>query len=563
MVLFMVVVTVWTGAWAGPQSEPTPTPDPIGGLGFVDEVEVTVVNVDVFVRDKNGRPVEGLVRDDFRLLQDGQEFPISNFAVLSKEVIRHLYESGAGDRVGDQAPLPEGLPEIRPIYGVLYVDNENIRPLDRNRVMRQMRSFVTENLEPPVQMMVVSYQRSLDVVQPFTDDSQAVKEGMMSMSRRSGGRVASDNTRDDIIQRLQEAKVEGSGSQRDESTSLRQAIYQYAEEEASNLSFTLGAMRQVIAMLSGVEGRKSVIHISSGLPMTPGLGLMQEYAAQFRDNSIMARRSSVDRTRAFRELAAAANAQELSLYTIDAEGLNPLDGFGADSAYGRDPVASSTGAKNFKDSLSYLADATGGLAVINTNDVGPGLERVAEDLFDYYSLGYTLPSSGRDRVHRLEVKLPGHPEVDIRYRRRFVEKSLETKVQDRVFSSLMVEVEENPMEIAIGASAPSPVSEDRWTVPVHVSFPLEKLALLEIGEDYVGQVVLFVGARDLEGRSSEIQRQEHEVRIPAADYESALQQRFGIDLKLILEKDQHRVAVGLLDKITRRSSFEGIVISVP
>ena len=62
---------------------------------------------------------------------------------------------------------------------------------------------------------------------------------------------------------------------------------------------------------------------------------------------------------------------------------------------------------------------------------------------------------------------------------------------------------------------------------------------------------------------SEIQRQEHEVRIPAADYESALQQRFGIDLKLILEKDQHRVAVGLLDRITRRSSFEGIVISVP
>ena len=35
-----------------------------------------------------------------------------------------------------------------------------------------------------------------------------------------------------------------------------------------------------IAMLAGVEGRKSIIHISSGLPMTPGYGLMQEYAGQ-------------------------------------------------------------------------------------------------------------------------------------------------------------------------------------------------------------------------------------------------------------------------------------------
>jgi hypothetical protein len=96
-----------------------------------------------------------------------------------------------------------------------------------------------------------------------------------------------------------------------------------------------------------------------------------------------------------------------------------------------------------------------------------------------------------------------------------------------------------------------------------VSFPLEKVALLEIGADYVGRVVLFIGAQDLQGRSSEIQRQEHEVRIPAADYEKALQQRFGIDFKLLLEEGQQRVSIGLMDQITRRASYERIVITVP
>ena len=163
---------------------------------------------------------------------------------------------------------------------VLYIDNENLRPMDRNRVLRRVRSFVTENLEDPVQMMVISYQRSLDVAQPFTNDSRAVNDALRGMTRMSGGMVERDNTRRAIIDDLVEAKEGSGGTGRDQDpTVMRQRIYQYAEEEANNLGFTLGAMRQAIAMLSGIDGRKSIIHISSGLPMTPGFGLMQEYAA--------------------------------------------------------------------------------------------------------------------------------------------------------------------------------------------------------------------------------------------------------------------------------------------
>jgi VWFA-related protein len=538
----------------------------VGGLEFIDEVQVTVVNVDVFVRDGKGQPVDGLDRGDFRLLQDGKPVEISNFAVLSKEVIRHLL-APLGETTIATAPgaAPVALPpEVRPVFVVLYIDNENLRPFDRNRVLRRVRDFVIENLEPPVQMMVVSYQRSLEVAQPFTQDSRAVNDALRAMTTITGGRVEFDNARRAIIDDLQEAK-EQSGGQEGQAgpAALRQRIYQYAEEEASNLGFTLSALRQTIAMLSGVEGRKSIIYISSGLPMTPGYGLMQEYASVFKDNSVMANRSILDRTRSFHELAAAANAQEVSMYTIDAEGLDTLDGGGAESAYGRDPVSASVASKNFKDSLDYLADATGGIAIINTNDPTAGLERISQDLFSYYSLGYTLGAVDADRVHRLEVEIPGHPDYDVRYRRRFVEKSLETQVQDRVFTSLMVEVDDNPMDLELTDTEPNAVSGNRWTVPLHLTFPLDRVALLPVGEDYVGQVVLFIGAQDLVGRSSEMQRQEHEIRIPAVDYESAVRQRFGIDVTLLLEEGQQKIAVGLMDQLTRRASYARIVVTVP
>jgi hypothetical protein len=84
--LHAIVVAIAVGA-ASPapcQTAPAATPGPVGGLSFLDEVEVTVVNVDVFVRDRAGRPVGGLAASDFRVTQDGLEMPLSNFAELDQ-----------------------------------------------------------------------------------------------------------------------------------------------------------------------------------------------------------------------------------------------------------------------------------------------------------------------------------------------------------------------------------------------------------------------------------------------------------------------------------------------
>jgi VWFA-related protein len=416
-------------------------------------------------------------------------------------------------------------------------------------------------------MMVVSYSRSLKVLQPFTSESREVTGVLRGMTKETGGREASESARKALLRDMRDAAAQDYGTQvntqRGARDDFRARVAAFAAEEANNLVFSLGALRQVIAMLSGIEGRKSIIYISSGLPMVPGIGLMHEHAMTFKDQSILSLRGRYDQTRLYHELTSMANAQEVSLYSIDASGLNPLEGFEAESAYSRDPTASSIGSKNYQDSLTYMADATGGIAVVNTNDVTGGLERITNDLFNYYSLGYTISASGDDRVHRIKVELTGKKNYDLRFRRRFVEKSTESRIQDRVFTSLVVDIEDNPMDLELSADTPVPGSETQWLAPMHLSIDLEKVALMPEGDDLVGHLVLFIGARDEDGRNSEVQRQEHEIRLDRAAYEASGRQRFGIDFRLILEEGRHRISVGVLDSITRQASYQRMVVSVP
>ncbi len=558
----------------GIADNPAPTPAPVGGLTFKQEVDVTVVNVDVFVYDKDDKPVPGLGKDDFRIFQSDVERPISHFAVMNEKIFRSQVES-------EQAPIPDLVAEpevpeelraeIKPTYMMIYIDNENLRPLDRNRVLRNVRTFVTDTMMGPVQMMVVSYQRSFKVLQPFTTDSKAVNDALRSLGKNTGGRTERDASRRDIVNRIRREqdnirnRTSSSSSDSYTRDSILQDVMSFADEEANNLNFTMNALRGAISMVAGLDGRKVVVYVSDGLPMVPGLGLFYEFSNVVNDTSVLSLRSRYDRSRLFDSLVSAANGQNVSFYTIDAAGLQVGGGMSAEDRYSADVMASAMETNNYQDSIRFMADATGGLSITNTNNISGGLDRVREDLFTYYSLGYTVAATGADKVHFIKVELADKPELKgltLRYRRRFVEKSLESQVQDRVMTSLMVEVNDNPMKIEVTTGDPAPAMEDRSTVPVHVSVPLESIALIPEKDDYVGRVVLFVAARDEGGKQSDLQRQEHEIRVPAKDYELARSKNYGFDLQLLMEKGSYRVTVAVMDHVTRQASYSSTQLTV-
>ena len=553
----------------------------IGGLSFVDEVQVTVVNIDVFVRDREGDVVTGLSEEDFRLTQDGRERKLSHFAAYTQEVISDIMQqrdeptpaasppsSGKGVETapGGENSAATAM-RVQPVHLVFYVDNENLRPIDRNRVLTQVRGFLREIMAPHVQVMVVSAARSMRIVQDFTDDPQEVVDALRSLRKLSGARASRDTQRGRLIHNLQAMEDQlVSGNRQNmavQAIDVEGRIRNYGEEITMELDYSVSALREIALAIAGLPGRKVLVHISSGLPMVPARDLIAWYGEVFQGRSILPMLSRFDRSRMYEALASAANAQGVTFYMIDATGVSGTAGSSAEYTRPVDPLAANLYVINHQQPLQILAERTGGRAILDTNDITGGLEELRDDLFTFYSLGYTISSSGADTVHRVEVELPNHPDYRLVYRRTYVEKSLETTVQDAVLSGLMVSLDNNPMGLEISAGAARPTGDDRWILPIEVRFPIASVALLPEGDEYVGRLALFITNRDLKGQQADVQRREFKIRMPPSDYETRRHESYVADLGLLLEAGTHKVVVGLLDPVTRQSSYVSLTRTVP
>jgi hypothetical protein len=70
-------------------------------------------------------------------------------------------------------------------------------------------------------------------------------------------------------------------------------------------------------------------------------------------------------------------------------------------------------------SLRTLADNTDGLAVVNTNDLDTGFQRIADDMTSYYLLGYYSTNTALDgKVRRIKVRVK-RDGVEVRARRSY------------------------------------------------------------------------------------------------------------------------------------------------
>jgi hypothetical protein len=202
-----------------------------------------------------------------------------------------------------------------------------------------------------------------------------------------------------------------------------------------------------------------------------------------------------------------------------------------------------------------MADMTGGLASIQTNNFAEAFKKIGRDLDAYYSLGYRASTERVDRQRRLDVRVK-NKSYQVRNRETFVEKSTFAEMNDRVIANLLYKTKANDLKILVRTGRPTAADEDLFQVPVEIQIPMESLTLLPQGEtEYVGGFDVYVAVADKNSDMSDVTRKSHQLRVPASDMPNIKGKYYAYSLDLLMEKGPNRISIGVVDNISNVSGF--------
>jgi VWFA-related protein len=512
------------------------------------------------VTDEKGRRVTGLTRDDFEIFEDRRPVAITNFyAVEGGKPVKPAPEPAAApapatpEAAPPAAPQEEAVevPEDQRLRLVIYIDNFNLRPFNRNRVMREIRAFLGSKVSRGDQVMLATFDRELHVQRTFTSDPGLIASALLELEKVSAHAVHHDSERRDTLRRIEEAQsaVEAQGYART-----------YAQSVYNDLSFSIDAIKEITNALAGMPGRKAILYVSDGLQMMAGQDVFYAVQNKFGERSTSLTESfQFDTSRRFQELTAQANANRITFYTIDAAGLRVYDSVSAENQGPGVPQAGlatlidSVRISNLQAPLQMLAERTGGVAVINANIVTPHLERIAEDFGSYYSLGYTPIHAGDGRYYKIEVKVK-RKGLKVRHREGYRDKSPDARMTDSTMAALNFPFEDNPLDVKLEFGRAEARNDGFYVQPISVRIPLGKLVLVPREQTHEGRVRLFIAAMDSKGNTSDVQQTPVPISIPNADVQTATAKDYVYSVSLLMRPGEQRVAIAVRDDVAAQAS---------
>jgi VWFA-related protein len=457
-----VTALVLVGANPRAQTGAPPTPT------FRTNTELVLVNV--VARDKSGALVRGLTRDDFIVLEDGKP----------QTVVRSEFEEL--DRPSPAAPVEAGAPNLRggsarPILGssansapsavragvelhdrrlmVLFFDLTSMQQDETLRVVDASRQYIESRLTPADLVAVVSLSTSWQVVQDFTDNRESLRKAIDSLDPNGGQGFEAGATGDS------DGTADNGASFTPDETELN--IF--------GIDRRLEALRAIVDALSGIEQRKSIVYFSSGMSQS---GL---------DNRVQLR-TVIDR-------AVRAN---VAIYASDARGLQAMvPGGDATSASVRGTGAFSGEAMAgqfdrlaaSQDTLTTLAEDTGGRALLDENEIGRVFDQVIADTSAYYVLAYSSTNPARDGKYRRITVRTRRPGVLLEYRagyyapRDFAHSRRDDREQ-QLTDALQSDLSPTDLHVYLEA-AYFRMEENRYSVPVSIVVPGSEVPFARTG----------------------------------------------------------------------------------
>jgi VWFA-related protein len=538
--LGLAAAVVLAAAPLAAQKPPEPDQKPIPPVS--ERVEVSVTNVEVVVTDSKGNRVAGLTRDEFEVYQDGLPQKISNFYAVSGGKV--LLDDGKVVGLDSSEAKSEIPSELKAKY-ILFIDNLNIQPQNRNRMFKSLEDFVKQTIGPRAEAMVVSYNRSVKVRHKFTSEASEIIATLDDIEHETGGGTTLAGERRDALHQI------------DESQSADQALSiarTYARSLRNDLEFTVDALKNTVNGLAGVEGRKVLVYISEGLPATAGAELYDQIQRKYSNQSGGLEQFEFEMTPKYAGIIRAANAQGVTIWPLDASGLTVETLVSAENR-SFDTRPSDFGMRqNTQAPLRLMAEETGGVAAVNTNDWKKNLEELSKDFSNFYSLGYRSTRSAVDKPHSVEVRVK-RKGLTVRSRKGFLEKTIETRTAESVVASLIYPRDENPLGINVSIGAQKPYDQENFAVPVRIAVPIGKLGLVPVGDHYEATFFVYVVARDAAEKQSDLAIQRQVVTVPTKDLDKAQHKDWYYDFTMTVSPGAQRLSFAVRDGISNLVSF--------
>ena len=478
LLCFVTLSVLVVAAQQAPTAPPAP---PAQGTQPPQPIRVTtkLIVEEVEVKDKSGKPIEGLTANDFILTEDGvpQTISFAEFQRLQAAAASAEPAPAAGPVVptaprATQAQIAPEVPgETR--YRdhrllALYFDMSTMQPADQLRAFDAALKFIDTQMDPSDLMAVMTFEGgAVKVRQDFTGDRAQI-------------RAAMDKLIVGLSQGFDETTTDDSAA--DTGAAFGQDD---AEFNIFNTDRQLAALQTAVQMLGTLNEQKALIYFASGLRLNG------------TDNQA--------------QLVATTNAAlraNVLLDPIDARGLvaNAPLGDATNGSNGGVGMFSGTSAQavmtNFQrsqDTLYALAKDTGGKAMFDFNDLSLGIKQAAEAMSSYYEIGYYPTHTALDgRFHRIKISLKEGLSANLAYRQGYFSdkefgKFSAADKERQLEEALMLENPVTDINIAMEVNY-FQLNGAEYFVPVAVKIPGRELALARRGGasetliDFIGEV---------------------------------------------------------------------------
>src|ERR1700723_194913 len=358
-----------------------------------------LVLVNVVAPDRHGNLIRDLKKGDFTVSEDGKKQEISTFDF---ENVDALATAGAAEATvngaaGNAAANPGLLHSSNPVQidardrrlMLLFFDFSGMDPEQIERGVDSATKFIKDKMLPADMIALVSLSTNMHVDLDFTDDKKKVLTTLAAYSSSQGQGY------DLGAEGSSEGAAETGGS--------------FTPDDTDYNTFTadrkLLALQSIMQSLGKISQKKSIIYFSNGITQ-----------------------SGVDNQSALRAATAAAVKANVSIYPLDVRGLQAFPPGGeaqnaslhGQSAYNGNAVFNDlNGNANSQETLSTLADDTGGKAFFDSNDFSGVFAQVQKNTSAYYVLGFTSSNPAKDgRFRHLKVTLnrPDIKDIKLEYR---------------------------------------------------------------------------------------------------------------------------------------------------